>query len=1511
MMIQCQQKIHPKSNGKLLVAIGAILAAGCLLTWLTVAHTERENNSDLLQQIRLVSQAVNSERVASLEGTVDDIANPNYARLLEQLGAVCSATPLCQSLYLLGIKSEKEIFYFVETNQFPQKTSVVPGTQHSVPSTTLLNAFARGQGGVEWVKSNRQKPCISIYSPIVSPTTDQVLAVIGMDIESGSWKWDLAAKASLPVGMVLMLLIIMVSVLVGSSKPSQAPPRLVLRRLFFPLTGMVILLITVGGILLWVQYHENITNNVANQISSIHREWKTGLDRQLQGLQVAAQSLAKDENVHQILSERRPSTCQSTILPLLSQLQPPYRPDNLVLYNSQGVGLCQHPGHQEIHQVAFQEGQGHGATSGFFVDPNGNPVARVLQPIYVDNILSGYVGLSKNINDLLQMIRKNILIELALTTRNSMWDQQQQAEVRPLQTQALQEKGFSANKLIYASQKNLMDSLAPEAQKILFQRAAQNTSYVETIHNGRNWLIFSTPLQDSTGMEVFDLFLFKDITFQKAKLHRVLVLGIMIGAVLLTVLLACIYVLLRRVDSGIIDQQAALQASEEKYRLLIEHAVSAVASHEMVYNEAGQPVDFIYRSANPAFTTHTGLEVNDILHRRATDCLPGIEHSPLLEMFAQVVATGHPVSVEYYVKPLQKHLRIHAYRLWDNYFATVFTDITERKHADELIRTNEKFLQSIFRAAPVGIGVVSKRIIVSVNDALCTMTGYPREELIGKNSRLLYPSYDDYALVGIETMKMIGTMGLGVMETNWKRKNGQLINVLMSSSPIDLENITSGVTFTGIDITERKRAEEEILKTNQRLRETTQLANVMAAQAESASVAKSEFLANMSHEIRTPMNGVIGMTGLLLDTDLDDEQRRYAEIVRESSELLLSIVNDILDFSKIEAGKLELEIMDFDLTSLLDDFIATQAIRAHEKGLELLCSNDPTIPEALRGDPGRLRQILNNLVCNAIKFTHQGEVVIQTALLNETDHQVDIRFSVKDTGIGIPKDKQDLLFDKFTQVDASTTRQYGGTGLGLAISKQLAELMRGEIGVRSDEKKGAEFWFTVSLGKQKMKLQQDNIIPADLREIRVLLVDDNATNRDIQIPRLTSWGMRPAEAADGPSALTMLRKAVDEGNPFEVAIIDMQMPEMDGEALGVAIRNDPQLANTRMVMLTSLGIRGDAKRFEKIGFSAYATKPIRHQELKAVLALAIAGSPKATMATSPIITRYSARELLNRFDGRKSRILIADDNITNQKVAQGILKKLGLGSDTVANGAEVLKALETIPYTLVLMDVQMPEMDGFEATCRIRDPQSKVVNHHIPVIAMTAHALQGDRERCLEMGMNDYITKPVSSQSLADVLERWLPKDNQNNQKSLAQPGQAEASDVPRKPKQHVFNKQMMLNRCMDDEDLAHEVIKGFLADIPQQINQLHTSLANGDLVGVARYAHTIKGAAGNVSAEALHGVAQQVEKALQSDNTGFLRETITQVEEEFIRLQHAILSDFLSVHPSRRQESSLANLNS
>ena len=818
-----------------------------------------------------------------------------------------------------------------------------------------------------------------------------------------------------------------------------------------------------------------------------------------------------------------------------------------------------------------------------------------------------------------------------------------------------------------------------------------------------------------------------------------------------------------------------------------------------------------------------------------------------------------------------------------HYLLTVMTDVTARRQAEKRLVELTREQNIILETAPVAISKIVDRKQVWVNKKTEEMFQYSKEELMVQTTEKLYPSKEAYEKLGEDAYPFLAQGGIYEAEQEWIRKDGSRIVIKLIGKAVNPADMSQGTIWIFQDISEQKLAELHLEELNRDLGEQTRIAQDMAVRAQMASQAKSEFLANMSHEIRTPMNGVIGMTGLLLDTDLSDEQHRFAETVRTSAESLLELINDILDFSKIEAGKLDLEILNFDLETLLDDFAATLALRAHSNGLELSCTTDPHVPVLLCGDPGRLRQILTNLVGNALKFTHSGEVDVHVTVVSESGTTATLRFSVSDTGIGIPKDKTQFLFDKFTQADASTTRKYGGTGLGLAISRQLAEMMGGEIGVESEEGKGSLFWFTACFDKQADSLRSEPHPPTGLEGVRVLIVDDNATSRRNLDTRMTALSMRPSEAQDGQEALQAMVQAVEENDPFQVAVIDLQMPEMDGMALGRAIRADKRLAATRMVILRSLGANVEARDFAKIGYAACLTKPIRHQELRDALSLALQGQTGQEARQSSGSTRPAAREIINRFRGTKVRILLAEDNITNQQVAIGILKKLGIKtSDAVANGAEALKALEIIPYDLVLMDVQMPEMDGLEATRKIRNPESAVKNHSVPIIAMTAHAMQGDRELCLEAGMDDYVTKPVSPQTLTAVLEKWLLKNGESENAGTSK-------EMAQKTVSTAWDRKGMLERLMDDEELAEIILDGFLDDIPRQIIALKGFLQAGDSSGAERQAHTIKGASSNVGGESLRQAADTLERAAKAKDLKTAGECMTRLEEQFAQLQARI----------------------
>jgi PAS domain S-box-containing protein len=810
------------------------------------------------------------------------------------------------------------------------------------------------------------------------------------------------------------------------------------------------------------------------------------------------------------------------------------------------------------------------------------------------------------------------------------------------------------------------------------------------------------------------------------------------------------------------------------------------------------------------------------------------------------------------------------------------SDITPRKQVEDTLRKYSWALEQ----SPTSV-VITNAIgnIEFVNPCFCRVTGYTAAECLGQNPRILKSGQTPPQ----EYRQLWEAITHG---EEWhgdflnKKKNGEFYWERAHISAIKNQHgqITHYLALKE-DITAHKQAESDLLETNRSLELATARANELAVRSELASAAKSDFLANMSHEIRTPMNGVLGMLGLLQGTLQTEEQRQYTAAARASGETLLALINDILDFSKIEAGKMELETVDFNLPILLDDFTEMMAPRAHQKDLVFGCVVAPQIPPALQGDPGRLRQILTNLAANAIKFTDHGQVVIRVDPVAETAGEVQLHFSVHDTGIGIPEDKLSRLFAKFTQVDSSTTRLYGGSGLGLAISKQLVEMMGGEIGVHSVVGQGAEFWFRIRLPKNPALNLAPEPLHAGLRGLRVLVVESQAIHCETLLGLLKAWGMRPEAAGTAAAALPALAQAQSAHDGFALAILQQELPDQDAFALSGLIKRHPDLKATKLVLGLPLGQKPLISDGGGDLFAATLSLPVHRNKLRAVLESVVCGkTPSASPAH--VLPGLAA---VNK--SQRARILVVDDNATNQLVAVGILKKLGLNTEVAGAGAEAVQALETADFDLVLMDAQMPGMDGLQATRIIRDPQSSVRNHHVPIIAMTARAMLGDREECLQAGMDDYLTKPFEVPALIAILEKWLPSPRQNppSQDLPVAPAQP-ASGSGAEP---IFDRAEFLDRIMNDEAIAREVISAFMADLPVQIAKLKAYAAAGDATQVGKQAHKIKGAAANVSAGALRALTAALEAAGSANNQALIAQKLTELDRQYEALLAAVAQVF------------------
>ncbi len=913
------------------------------------------------------------------------------------------------------------------------------------------------------------------------------------------------------------------------------------------------------------------------------------------------------------------------------------------------------------------------------------------------------------------------------------------------------------------------------------------------------------------------------------------------------------------------SMEEALRESEKKHRTIVEQSLQGLAvvqdfrilfANSALAEISGYPVEEMLSLSPEEVKSLVHAEDRDLVWRRFRDRLAGKSTSPHYE-FRIVCKDGTVRWLEMFATRIDYRGKLAV--------QAAFMDITERKQAKEKLQESEKKYRTLVETAQEGIGILDPdENIIFVNQAFADLLGYQKEELLSLNLSQISDKEQLTEFRRETAMRRHGNSS--TYETKLYTKAGEPKYFSLSASPLfDEKGTFTGTMGLLADITEHKQVEENLRKAKE--------------QAEDANRLKSEFLANMSHEIRTPMNAIIGMTDITLDTDLTEEQRDYLGTVKESARGLLELLNDILDLSKIEADRVELETIDFDLRVTVEGVADTLATKASAKGLELACIIHSQVPCLLRGDPGRIRQILTNLLGNAVKFTEEGEVVIRVELEEETEDSAKLVVSVVDTGVGIPADQQAWIFESFTQADGSTTRKHGGTGLGLSISRRLAEMMGGRIGVESEPGKGSRFWFTVALQKQEDSHEDLPPVAPDIRGMRILVVDDNQTNRTILVKMTESFGCSPEAVETGKEAIQALKRAAHKEKLFDLVLLDMQMPGMDGEETLGAIRQDPDIKDVTVIILTSLGVRGDVARLQALGGAGYLTKPIKQSQLFDTI-ITVLSRQKRVVGQEPI--RIVTRHTIAEEKRRKTRILLAEDNPMNQKLAVALLKRAGYLIDAVENGRLAVEAINRRAYDLVLMDVQMPEMDGFEATRAIRKKQDE--RKDIPIVAMTAHAMKGDREKCLQAGMDDYVAKPIEPQELLGTIEKWTRSCDSNE----ATVGRKE-SGTHQLPPGIPIDLEAALDRFDGDNEFLEKMLQEFVESAPKQLEMLEGAIKKGDAKLVEREAHSIKGAAGNLGATGIADVSLRLELLGRKTDLSGAHEVIVRLKTEFKRLEEYV----------------------
>jgi PAS domain S-box-containing protein len=1106
------------------------------------------------------------------------------------------------------------------------------------------------------------------------------------------------------------------------------------------LTFIVILLMVGAGALLWHQHQQQLDDEIATQVAEINRALRISLNQQASGLAVTLKFITADGTVQKALREGNTDRLLAAWLPVFETLR---RENNLThFYFFDQKRICLLRVHQPerrgdlINRFTALEAERTGKTaSGIELGPLGTFTLRVVQPVFDRGRLIGYVELGKEIEDVLRTIQQTRLdTELTVVIRKEHLRRQAWENGMRLLGREADWNRLPYSTVIYSSQGRLPDAFASWADQVAGQQAARKT-YRDISSNGKDWRVSATPLKDASGKEVGALLIMIDFTDKRAAFSHLLAMGGTIGGLILGLLLVFIYVLLRRTDTGIRYQQKELLERVKELNCLYSIA-------DLI--ESTDSIDELLQKAVNAMPDgwydpeHTSARIIFKDQEFKTVNFQESEWKIYTDLTVHGEALG-TVEVRYLgkVPDRNKGPFTKEERSLINAIAERLGRVIERKQTEAALKVSEERFRAMVEFLPdpySEIDLAGK--ITFINQAFLEETGYDGEELLGSNFSMLLD--DRNVKLSARSYRDIFKTGRPVrnLELEWISKNGHTVLAEVSISPMrDVEGNVVGFQSVYRDITKRRQMEDAL----SRAKEAAEVANN----------AKSEFLASMSHEIRTPMNAILGMADLLGETPLTQEQMKFVQVFKEAGENLLNIINDILDISKVEAGQVHLEHIAFDLGNMIERIGDIMSARAHKKGLELTCHIAPEVPMNLMGDPIRLRQVLVNLLGNAMKFTETGEVLLDVSMAPQTTGDNDRKtaeliFSVIDTGIGIPADKVQDIFERFTQADASTTRKYGGTGLGLTISKSLVELMGGTIKVESDEGKGSVFFFTIPFALQTEPTIDGDACLEDLMGCRALIIDDNATNRLIVREMLTGWGAISTSVDNGPSGIAALQEAQASHKPYDLVVLDYQMPVMDGLTTASEIRKDPGLSSTAIIMLSSSYPQEELTEARKLGIDHFLYKPVKRNDLRDAICSALGklrmSGPKPISGPGVSVTQKSLK------------ILLVEDNEDNRLLVSSFLKNTPHQLDMAENGALGVEAFKAVCYDIVFMDVQMPVMDGYAATREIRRWETAEGRPAAPIIALTAHALKEDEQKSFDAGCTGHLTKPIKKTKLLAAL---------------------------------------------------------------------------------------------------------------------------------------------------------------